>query len=132
MLVLPGEFENLLGPSERFGPHMVPGVLVGEAGEPHRLIDTLHVGSPPERSCQVRDLYVDEPVHEHLVRTRVDLQTRALDLIGEVVGVAVAGVVAGAGGGEGFLGELTDRLEHRRTGLSLPSRSTCSNDFRTS
>ena len=110
VLGLPGEFEHLLGPSERFGPHMVPGVLVGERGEPHRLVDEVGVGSPPERGCEVGDLSVDVPVREHLVRADVDLQ-QAFDLIGEVGGVDVASRVTVTTNGEKFLGELSDRLE---------------------
>ena len=43
----------------------------------------------------------------------------------------VAGVVTGAGGGEGFLGELADRLQHPVPHVAV-ARSTCSNDLRTS
>ena len=75
------------------------------------------VGGPAEPGPQVGELDV-HPVHRHPLAGPVPHVPVGDGLLGEVAGVTIPDLVDGAGGGQLFLGELADRLQHAVAGVA--------------
>ena len=88
--------------TQTFGPQRVASDAVCIRSKPYRGVERTAGACPVERHRDVADLGVHPSVRTSLVIGQV---ARECDVgsVGEEVGVPVAGFVAGAGGGEGFL-----------------------------